>query len=207
MLAEYGTTLAAVEDCEPEPSLGNGGLGRLAACFMDSIASLGLRGDGVGLNYHYGLFHQDLSQGFQAEKADPWIEPDSWLVNTGAVFGVDMCGKHMDAHLYDLALPGYENGICNRLHLFDVTNPAPAPAEGIDFDKTDLDGCLTSFLYPDDSDEQGRILRVCQQYFMCPPAPSSSCTSSPRPATSPRSSPSTLASRSTTRTPPWSSPR
>lgn len=166
MLAEYGTTLAAVEDCEPEPSLGNGGLGRLAACFMDSIASLGLRGDGVGLNYHYGLFHQDLSQGFQAEKADPWIEPDSWLVNTGAVFGVDMCGKHMDAHLYDLALPGYENGICNRLHLFDVTNPAPAPAEGIDFDKTDLDGCLTSFLYPDDSDEQGRILRVCQQYFM-----------------------------------------
>ena len=130
MLAEYGTTLAAVEDCEPEPSLGNGGLGRLAACFMDSIASLGLRGDGVGLNYHYGLFHQDLSQGFQAEKADPWIEPDSWLVNTGAVFGVDMCGKHMDAHLYDLALPGYENGICNRLHLFDVTNPAPGSRRG-----------------------------------------------------------------------------
>ena len=166
LLARWGTDLAAVEDCEPEPSLGNGGLGRLAACFLDSVASLGLPGDGVGLNYHYGLFRQDLSAGCQRELPDPWIEPGSWLVDTGAVFEVPFGFGPLAAHLYDLEVPGYRNGVCNRLHLFDVENPAPAPANGIDFDKTDIAGHLTSFLYPDDSDEAGRLLRVYQQYFM-----------------------------------------
>ena len=166
LLAGYGTTLAEVEEAEPEPSLGNGGLGRLAACFLDSIASLGLPGDGVGLNYHYGLFRQDLSHGIQEEHADPWIAPQSWLVDTGRAFWVQLRGQHLLAKVYDVQIPGYQNGVCNQLHLFDVENPAEPPAEGIDFDKQDLAGNLTSFLYPDDSDDAGRILRVCQQYFM-----------------------------------------
>ena len=166
ILAEHGYTFTEIEECEKEPSLGNGGLGRLAACFLDSIASLGLPGDGVGLNYHYGLFHQNLSTGAQQEEADPWIEPESWLLDTGISFPVPFANGMMMAKLFDLEVPGYENGVCNRLHLFDVEQPAPAPEQGIDFDKTDIAHHLTSFLYPDDSDENGRLLRVYQQYFM-----------------------------------------
>lgn len=166
LLAAHGTSLAAVEDCEPEPSLGNGGLGRLAACFLDSIASLGLPGDGVGLNYHYGLFRQDLSAGVQHEEPNPWIEPEGWLTDTGRSFSVPFGFGPLAAHMYDIEIPGYENGVANRLHLFDVEEPAEAPGRGIAFDKGDVRHSLTSFLYPDDSDEAGRLLRVYQQYFM-----------------------------------------
>ncbi len=166
ILSAHGTSLAEVEDCEPEPSLGNGGLGRLAACFLDSIASLGLPGDGVGLNYHYGLFRQDLSRGVQGEEPNPWIEPESWLIDTGTSFSVPFGFGPLTARMYDIEVPGYENGVVNRLHLFDVENPAPAPEHGIAFDKGDVRHSLTSFLYPDDSDEAGRLLRVYQQYFM-----------------------------------------
>ena len=166
ILAAHGTTLAAVEDCEPEPSLGNGGLGRLAACFLDSIASLGLPGDGVGLNYHYGLFRQDLSEGVQLEEPNPWIEPESWLIDTGRSFSVPFGFGPLAARMYDIEVPGYENDVVNRLHLFDVESPAAAPERGIAFDKHDVAHSLTSFLYPDDSDDAGRLLRVYQQYFM-----------------------------------------
>ena len=166
ILSAHGTSLAEVEDCEPEPSLGNGGLGRLAACFLDSIASLGLPGDGVGLNYHYGLFRQDLSRGVQGEEPNPWIEPESWLIDTGTSFSVPFGFGPLTARMYDIEVPGYENGVVNRLHLFDVEDPAPAPEHGIAFDKGDVRHSLTSFLYPDDSDEAGRLLRVYQQYFM-----------------------------------------
>ena len=127
LLAAHGTSLAAVEDCEPEPSLGNGGLGRLAACFLDSIASLGLPGDGVGLNYHYGLFRQDLSEGVQHEEPNPWIEPESWLIDTGRSFSVPFGFGPLAARMYDIEVPGYENDVVNRLHLFDVESPAAAP--------------------------------------------------------------------------------
>lgn len=166
ILAAHGTTLARVEDCEPEPSLGNGGLGRLAACFLDSIASLGLPGDGVGLNYHYGLFRQDLSEGVQREEPNPWIEPESWLIDAHRSFSVPFGFGDLEARMFDVEVPGYRNGTVNRLHLFDVADPAPAPEHGIDFDKRDVTHSLTSFLYPDDSDEDGRLLRVYQQYFM-----------------------------------------
>ncbi len=165
-LAGWGKSLSAVEEQEPEPSLGNGGLGRLAACFLDSIAALGLPGDGVGLNYHYGLFEQKFSHNKQSERPNPWIEDESWLIPTGVEFEVPFGFGPVKAKLFDIAVPGAHTDIANRLHLFDVENPAPAPAEGIDFDKTDLPARLTSFLYPDDSDEAGRLLRVYQQYFM-----------------------------------------
>lgn len=166
LLERVGTTLARVEDAEPEPSLGNGGLGRLAACFLDSIASLGLLGDGVGLNYHFGLFKQDLAQGKQVEEPNPWIEPESWLIDTGETLAVPFGFGELEARLFDIEVPGYKNGVVNRLHLFDVPEPAAAPADGIAFDKRDVPHVLTSFLYPDDSDEDGRLLRVYQQYFM-----------------------------------------
>ncbi len=166
LLACWGRNLDAVEEQEPEPSLGNGGLGRLAACFLDSIAALGLKGDGVGLNYHYGLFHQRFADNKQRETPDPWIEPESWLIPTGTSFTVPFGGFELRAVLWDMAIPGAYNDRANRLHLFDVEEPAPAPETGIDFDKSDVVHRLTSFLYPDDSDEAGRLLRVYQQYFM-----------------------------------------
>ena len=165
-LAECGHSLSAVEEAEPEPSLGNGGLGRLAACFLDSIAALGLPGDGVGLNYHYGLFQQELRDNKQTERPNPWIEDESWLIPTGIEFEVPFGFGPVKAKLFDIAVPGAHTDVANRLHLFDVEHPAPAPEGGIDFDKTDLPDRLTSFLYPDDSDEAGRLLRVYQQYFM-----------------------------------------
>ena len=166
LLASWGHDLNAVEEQEPEPSLGNGGLGRLAACFLDSIAALGLQGDGVGLNYHYGLFHQRFSDNKQMEVPDPWMEPDSWLIPTGKSFTVPFGGFDLTAKLWDVAIPGAYNDRANRLHLFDVEEPALPPENGIDFDKTDIVHHLTSFLYPDDGDEAGRLLRVYQQYFM-----------------------------------------
>ena len=137
-LAECGHTLSAVEEVEPEPSLGNGGLGRLAACFLDSIAALGLLGDGVGLNYHYGLFKQTFHLSHQFEQPNPWIEDESWLIPTGIEFEVPFGFGGVKAKLFDVAVPGAHSGIANRLHLFDVENPACAPADGIDFDKRDL---------------------------------------------------------------------
>ena len=166
LLASLGLELSDIESMEPEPSLGNGGLGRLAACFLDSIAALGLPGDGVGLNYHYGLFRQGFRDERQTEAADPWIEEESWLIPTGRTFAVPFGGFSLNAVLYDIAIPGAGNGFANRLHLFDVERPAPAPAAGIRFDKGDIAGHLTAFLYPDDSDEAGQLLRVYQQYFM-----------------------------------------
>ena len=166
LLADLGRDLGVIESMEPEPSLGNGGLGRLAACFLDSIAALGLPGDGVGLNYHYGLFRQNFDNGRQTELPDPWIEADSWLIPTGMSFDVPFGGFALKAVLYDIAIPGANNQFANRLHLFDVAEPAGQPWVGIDFDKTDISHRLTSFLYPDDSDPEGRLLRVYQQYFM-----------------------------------------
>ena len=162
LLDEMGRSLAALEEYEPEPSLGNGGLGRLAACFLDSIAALDLPGDGVGLNYHYGLFHQKFVDRRQQEQPDPWIEPESWLLPTGKTYTVPFGGFALDAVLYDIAVPGAHSEVANRLHLFDVADPAQPPAHGIDFDKRDIPHCLTSFLYPDDSDRDGQLLRVYQ---------------------------------------------
>ena len=166
MLQNMGRELSGIENIEPEPSLGNGGLGRLAACFLDSIAALGLPGDGVGLNYHYGLFKQQFEDNKQTELPDPWIEQDSWLMETGKSFTVPFGDFDLQAVLYDIAIPGAGNKCANRLHLFDVAQPAQEPWIGIRFDKKDIAHNLTSFLYPDDSDDAGRLLRVYQQYFM-----------------------------------------
>ena len=166
LLADMGRELSGIENIEPEPSLGNGGLGRLAACFLDSIAALELPGDGVGLNYHYGLFKQKFEDNKQTELPDPWIERDSWLIPTGKSFVVPFGGFDLKAVQYDIAIPGAGNPCVNRLHLFDVEEPAAQPWIGIRFDRGDIAHNLTSFLYPDDSDEAGRLLRVYQQYFM-----------------------------------------
>ena len=166
LLSSIGRNLDQIEELEPEPSLGNGGLGRLAACFLDSIAALGLKGDGVGLNYHYGLFRQKFADNKQMETPDPWLEPDSWLIPTGKTFTVPFGGFDLRAKLWDVAIPGAYNDRANRLHLFDVEAPAQPPETGIDFDKRDVVHHLTSFLYPDDGDDAGRLLRVYQQYFM-----------------------------------------
>ena len=166
LLEEAGRSLADIEEAEPEPSLGNGGLGRLAACFLDSIAALGLPGDGVGLNYHYGLFHQKFDHNQQRELPDPWLEDESWLIPTGRRFTVPFGFGDVEAVQWDIAIPGAHQPTAGRLHLFDTHVTAPAPAEGIDFDKTDIEPHLTAFLYPDDSDDAGKLLRLYQQYFM-----------------------------------------
>ena len=166
VLERYGHSLTAIEEEELEPSLGNGGLGRLAACFLDSIATLNLCGDGAGLNYHDGLFYQKLENNKQREEKNPWIAPESWLTPTGVEFQVPFGGFSLKSVMYDVAVPGY-NGQCNQLHLFDVdTVDESIIGEGISFDKKDIAHNLTLFLYPDDSDEAGRLLRVYQQYFL-----------------------------------------
>ena len=166
LLAENGKDLAAIEEIEPEPSLGNGGLGRLAACFLDSMASLGLPGDGIGLNYHLGLFKQEFADGLQKETPNPWIEKKNWLSDTGVSYPVTFGNLTLQAKMYDIAVTGYENRT-NKLHLFDVdTVDESIVKDGIFFDKTDIAKNLTLFLYPDDSDEEGRLLRIYQQYFM-----------------------------------------
>ena len=166
LLADNGKSLAEIEEVEPEPSLGNGGLGRLAACFLDSIASLGLNGDGVGLNYHYGLFKQVFKNNLQNETPNPWIEKESWLTKTDVTYPIQFGGFTLQSRLYDIDVIGYENRT-TKLHLFDVeTVDESLVGEGIDFDKEDIAKNLTLFLYPDDSDDKGRNLRVYQQYFM-----------------------------------------
>ena len=166
LLAGHGRQLTLIEEAENEPSLGNGGLGRLAACFLDSIATLNLCGDGAGLNYHEGLFYQKLENNKQKEEKNPWITPESWLTDTGVRFEVPFGGFSLRSVMYDVGVPGY-NGRRNNLHLFDVeTVDESIIGEGISFDKSDIARNLTLFLYPDDSDEAGRLLRVYQQYFL-----------------------------------------
>ena len=165
-LAAAGKNLSDIEEVEPEPSLGNGGLGRLAACFLDSLATLDLPGDGVGLRYHFGLFHQSFKDGVQNELPDPWLTAHSWAEKTDTVYPVELAGKTYNARLYKLAVTGYE-GRTNTLNLFDLdTIDESIVHDGITFDKTAIDKNLTLFLYPDDSDEAGRRLRVYQQYLM-----------------------------------------
>ncbi len=165
-LEKAGKSLAEIEEIEAEPSLGNGGLGRLAACFIDSIATLGLNGDGVGLNYHYGLFKQVFKNNLQMETPNPWITKESWLKTTEKSYTVNFGGFDVKSVMYDIDVVGYNNRT-TKLHLFDIeTVDESIVGEGIDFDKEEIAKNLTLFLYPDDSDEKGRLLRVYQQYFM-----------------------------------------
>ena len=165
-LSDAGKSLTDLEEYEPEPSLGNGGLGRLAACFLDSIATLSLPGDGVGLNYHYGLFRQEFKNRKQMEEPNPWMNKDSWLIRSDKSFTVSFGGFDVKASLYDILVTGYESRT-NRLHLFDLDSVDETIVhDGIEFDKEDIRKNLTLFLYPDDSDDKGRLLRVYQQYFM-----------------------------------------
>lgn len=167
VLAKYGHELTAVEEAEMEPSLGNGGLGRLAACFLDSIATLGLPGDGVGLNYHEGLFLQKFSDHKQWEDKNPWLSKDSWLTRTDCHFQVPFKDFTLTSTMYDIDVPGYQQEGKNKLHLFDLdTVDESIIHDGIQFDKHDIQKNLTLFLYPDDSDDAGRLLRIYQQYFM-----------------------------------------
>ncbi len=166
ILAENGKSLAEIEEIEPEPSLGNGGLGRLAACFLDSIATLGLPGDGIGINYHFGLFKQVFRDHLQQAERNEWIEKASWLEKTGTKFEVAFGDKKVTSVLYDIDVIGYENGV-NKLHLFDLESVDESLVrDGITFDKTEVEKNLTLFLYPDDSDEAGNLLRIYQEYFM-----------------------------------------
>ncbi len=166
VLRTNGKSITEVEDVEPEPSLGNGGLGRLAACFLDSIASLGLPGDGIGLNYHFGLFKQVFEDKLQKAEKNDWIEAQSWLKKTDVTFDVAFGNKTVKSRLYDIDVVGYNKGV-NKLHLFDIESVDESIVKsGIDFDKEDIEKNLTLFLYPDDSDEAGNLLRIYQQYFM-----------------------------------------
>lgn len=166
ILKAGGKSMAELEEAEAEPSLGNGGLGRLAACFLDSLATLGLPGDGVGIRYHCGLFCQSFRNHFQSEAPDYWMDGAQWAEDTGKTYEVCLSGKSYQAHLYQIDVTGY-GGQTNKLNLFDLdTVDEGIIAEGIQFDKTDIDKNLTLFLYPDDSDDAGRKLRVYQQYFM-----------------------------------------
>ena len=166
-LKKHGRNLTEIEEMELEPSLGNGGLGRLAACFLDSVATLGLPGDGIGLNYHFGLFRQMFVDNKQKEIKNPWITSESWLVKQPVSFQVPFKNFTMRSVLYDIDVPGYESG-CNRLHLFDVdtVDESIVPQDSINFDKHQIQKNLTLFLYPDDSDRAGQLLRIYQQYFM-----------------------------------------
>ena len=165
-LEKNGKSLDEIEEIELEPSLGNGGLGRLAACFIDSIATLGLNGDGVGLNYHYGLFKQVFENNLQKETPNPWITKESWLTKTDITYPVSFGGFTVQSRLYDIDVVGYNNRT-TKLHLFDIESVDESiVGDTIDFDKDDIKKNLTLFLYPDDSDDKGRLLRVYQQYFM-----------------------------------------
>ena len=167
VLKSHGYELCEIEELEMEPSLGNGGLGRLAACFLDSIATLGLPGDGIGLNYHFGLFQQKFTNHKQQEVKNPWITKESWLNRQSFTCKVPFKDFTLDGVLYDIDVRGYDSG-CNRLHLFDVDtiDESIVPENSIDFDKKKVQENLTLFLYPDDSDDAGRKLRIYQQYFM-----------------------------------------
>ena len=165
-LEDHGKSMAELEEVEPEPSLGNGGLGRLAACFLDSLATLNLPGDGIGLRYHCGLFHQNFKNQLQSETPDFWMGDHDWAQMTEKTYPVSLAGKEYQARLYQIAVTGYE-GRTNHLNLFDLDTIDPSViGEGISFDKTDIEKNLTLFLYPDDSDDAGRLLRIYQQYLM-----------------------------------------
>lgn len=165
-LEASGKSMSLLEEVEPEPSLGNGGLGRLASCFLDSLASLNLPGDGIGLRYHCGLFHQRFTEQLQDETPDFWLGGDEWAKKSEKTYTVSLAGKDYTARLYKLAVTGYE-GRTNYLNLFDLdTIDETIIEEGISFDKTDIEKNLTLFLYPDDSDDAGRMLRIYQQYLM-----------------------------------------
>ncbi len=166
ILREKGLKLSEIEQAEPEPSLGNGGLGRLAACFLDSIATLGLSGEGIGLNYHFGLFKQVFRERLQRAEKNDWIEGESWLTKTDVSFDVFLGERKVTSRLYDIDVVGYNSGV-NKLRLFDIESADESIVkEGISFDKELIEKNLTLFLYPDDSDEKGRLLRIYQQYFM-----------------------------------------
>lgn len=166
LLADNGKKLSDIEEIELEPSLGNGGLGRLAACFLDSIATLNLSGDGVGLNYHFGLFKQKFENHLQKEEKNPWITDKSWLNDTNIGFDVEFNGFTVHSKLYDIDVLGYQKGL-NKLHLFDIdTIDETIVNDGISFDQKDIRKNLTLFLYPDDSTKEGQMLRIYQQYFM-----------------------------------------
>ena len=166
ILKANGRNLAEIEEAEPEPSLGNGGLGRLAACFLDSIATLGLPGEGIGLNYHFGLFKQVFKDNLQTAEKDAWLEKQSWLTKTDTSFDVYFGKKKVTSRLYDIDVIGYDSGV-NKLRLFDLESVDESLVkDGITFDKEDVEKNLTLFLYPDDSDEAGNLLRIYQQYFM-----------------------------------------
>ena len=166
MLAENGKDICEIEEIEPEPSLGNGGLGRLAACFLDSIATLGLSGDGVGLNYHLGLFKQEFKDELQNAVPNQWIEKERLLKKTEVSYPVTFGNLTVNSRMYDIEVTGYNNQ-SNKLHLFDLESVDDSIVkEGIDFDKEEIEKNLTLFLYPDDSDDAGRLLRIYQQYFM-----------------------------------------
>ncbi|MCI9298959.1 MAG: glycogen/starch/alpha-glucan phosphorylase [Lachnospiraceae bacterium] len=166
ILKKYGKELSKIEEAEPEPSLGNGGLGRLAACFLDSIATLGLPGDGIGLNYHFGLFKQVFKDKLQEAEPNEWMEKDSWLNKTETTFDVSFGDLTVKSRLYDIDVVGYDSGV-NKLHLFDIESVDESIVkDGISFDKEEIEKNLTLFLYPDDSDEAGNLLRIYQQYFM-----------------------------------------
>ena len=167
-LETEGHTLAEIEEIELEPSLGNGGLGRLAACFLDSIATLGLPGDGVGLNYHFGLFEQKFKDNQQNAVPNQWLTPDSWLVPTSVSYEVPFANFTLKSKMFNIDVLGYEQSHKNQLHLFDVDtiDESLVHDDSIAFDKTRIAENLTLFLYPDDSDEQGELLRIYQQYFM-----------------------------------------
>ena len=165
-LAENGKNICEIEEIEHEPSLGNGGLGRLAACFLDSIATLGLHGDGIGLNYHFGLFRQVFSDNAQTTIPDPWLDDHSWLRRTDLTYPVKFRDLTVTARLYEIHVTGY-GSVTNKLRLFDIESVDESVVQdGIDFDKSEIAKNLTLFLYPDDSDEAGRLLRIYQQYFM-----------------------------------------
>ena len=166
ILDENGKSISDIEEIELEPSLGNGGLGRLAACFLDSIATLGLPGDGIGLNYHLGLFKQVFKNNFQTEEKNAWIDKLGWLNKTDVTYDIEFNDFTLKSRLYDINVTGYNN-VTNKLHLFDVeTVDETIVKDGINFDKEDIEKNLTLFLYPDDSDEKGHLLRIYQQYFM-----------------------------------------
>ncbi len=166
ILKSKGKSLSVIEEIEPEPSLGNGGLGRLAACFLDSIATLGLPGEGIGLNYHYGLFKQVFKDKVQTAEKNDWIEENSWLTKTDVTFDVFFGKRKVTSRLYDIDVAGYDSGV-NKLRLFDIESlDESLVKDGISFDKEQIEKNLTLFLYPDDSDEAGNLLRIYQQYFM-----------------------------------------
>lgn len=166
-LEAAGKSIAEIEDVEPEPSLGNGGLGRLASCFIDSMATLGINGEGVGLNYHCGLFKQVFRHNEQEAEANYWIENDSWLVPTDISYDVPFKDFTLKSRLDRIDVLGYHKDTKNYLNLFDIDGlDYGLIHDGITFDKTEIKKNLTLFLYPDDSDKNGELLRIYQQYFM-----------------------------------------